>query len=486
MARRPPPKPSKLRRKPAGASPPATAPARSGGHAPRPAGPRPARGPSAPRNDATRPRERRPRADAPIEASGEDRLQKVLAHAGLGSRRSCEELILQGRVSVDGTIVRELGTKVTPAAKILVDGQPVRSEKLVYFAVHKPRHVVSTNNDPARRTRVIDLLPDLPQRVYAVGRLDENSTGLMLLTNDGNLANRLTHPKFGIEKVYRAVVAGKVEPDVIDKLIQGVWLAEGKARAKRARIAGGVGDATVLELVLAEGKNREVRRMLAKLGHKVMTLTRVAVGPITVKGLRPGEWRELTGREIGLLKDLASGKEIATAWFDDRPMRQRPPGRGPARASRPPTNEPPPRDRAATTSVPPSQRSRPVIPTGPRADREPIPTGPRARRPVGPAAPRPTRRIVGLEDSEGPGTRGPRPPGPRPGRRPAGRRADGPPPRRVGENAAAAEIPNAAHSVRRRTSRPAPAPAPNSQRPRPRPGPRPRPPISRRPRRNEE
>ena len=168
---------------------------------------------------AERPRSKpdRPgRAASSIEhgASGKpERLQKILAHAGLGSRRDCEEYILQGRVTVDGQVVRELGTRVdAEAAAIAVDGERIRLEKMVYFAVNKPKGYVSTNHDPSGRPRVIDLLPEVPERVYSVGRLDEDSIGLMILTNDGELANRLAHPRYGVEKVYRALVAGTAEP----------------------------------------------------------------------------------------------------------------------------------------------------------------------------------------------------------------------------------------------------------------------------------
>jgi 23S rRNA pseudouridine2605 synthase len=258
----------------------------------------------------------------------------VLAHAGLGSRRACEEFILQGRVTVDGKVVRELGTRVEPGRqKVAVDGQPVRAERLVYYAVCKPKGYVSTNADPSGRPRVVDLLPEIPERVYAVGRLDEASVGLMILTNDGALANKLTHPKYGVEKIYRAVVAGSPDQEVLDKLTEGVWLAEGKARAKKVRIVGKQGDATILEMVLAEGKNREVRRMLAKLGHKVMSLTRVMVGPISLKGLRPGGWRHLSAHEVELLRKVADGIPVATGrTFDDRPAPA--PRRGPNRPDR--------------------------------------------------------------------------------------------------------------------------------------------------------
>ena len=138
-----------------------------------------------------------------------ERIQKILAHAGLGSRRDCEEYISQGRVTVDGQVVRELGTKVDPdKVTIAVDGERIQLEKMVYYAVNKPKGYVSTNDDPAGRPRVIDLLPEVPERVYSVGRLDEDSTGLMILTNDGELANRLAHPRYGVEKTYRTLVAG--------------------------------------------------------------------------------------------------------------------------------------------------------------------------------------------------------------------------------------------------------------------------------------
>ena len=164
-----------------------------------------------------------------------ERVQKVLAHAGLGSRRSCEELIRQGRVAVDGQVIRELGTRVDPdKARITVDGEAIRRESMVYYAVNKPKGYVSTNADPAGRPRVVDLLPEIPERVYTVGRLDEESTGLMILTNDGELANRLAHPRYGVEKLYRALIAGTPDQEVLAKLTAGVWLSDGKIRAKRA------------------------------------------------------------------------------------------------------------------------------------------------------------------------------------------------------------------------------------------------------------
>ncbi len=371
-------------------------------------------------------------------------------------------------MSVNGETVRELGTKVEPGASVAVDGQKVQPEKPVYFAVHKPKGYVSTNNDPSGRPRVVDLLSELPERVYPVGRLDEDSTGLMILTNDGELANRLTHPKFGVEKVYRALVAGSPDPEVIEKLIEGIWLSDGKARARRARFVGKKGEATLIEMVLAEGKNREVRRMLAKIGHKVMSLTRVAVGPISLKGLKVGQSRHLSGKEVDLLRRAAAGEPVPTAQFTDRaaersgrsssPSQQKP-RRGPARhiaearerrASRSSASEarsdlplPPP------GLLPPSKRPRPASETGPVP-----PTGPRARRNnEGPApsnTPSKGRRAAGeqarrrkldreinVEPQEvrprrpmGPAARREQPP--RPGSRPTGPKARQKPPRPAG------------------------------------------------------
>ncbi len=313
---------------------------------------RPGSGPGASRKSGGRPGrpqsgpERRPKpyrkpgrsGDSPHRPTlegGPERLQKILAQAGLGSRRACEELISQGRVVIDGQIVRELGSKVDPrASKITVDGEPIALEMPVYYAVHKPKGYVSTNNDPDGRPRVIDLLSEVPERLYAVGRLDEASVGLILLTNDGELAHRLAHPRFGVEKRYRAVVAGSPGPEVFEKMTQGVWIAEGKVRARRVKVVGKQGQATVLELVLAEGKNREVRRMMARLGHKVMSLTRVAVGPITLKGLASGESRKLNRREVEQLREAIdrSSRPIAEPSRGSE-------SRGPSRpSSKPRTN----------------------------------------------------------------------------------------------------------------------------------------------------
>jgi 23S rRNA pseudouridine2605 synthase len=249
----------------------------------------------------------RPAVKASLPASGE-RLQKVLAAAGLGSRRQCEELITAGRVEVDRRVVTELGTRVDPLRQqIRVDGDALTIARLEYYAVNKPRGVVSTNRDPAGRPRVIDLLPDkITTRLFTVGRLDLASEGLILLTNDGELANRLTHPRYGVAKTYRATVAGEPDRQTLLKLHRGVRLAEGVARAERAQIVSRHGRSTVLEMVLREGKNREIRRILARVGHKVLSLTRTAVGPVRLGDLPSGAARRLTREEVAALRKAAA------------------------------------------------------------------------------------------------------------------------------------------------------------------------------------
>ena len=232
-----------------------------------------------------------------------ERLNKLLAHAGVGSRRQCDDLIRAGRVRVDGQPVRDLGIKIDPEShKVQVDGTPVRLEKVVYWLVNKPRGVLCTNHDPAGRTRAIDLVPHVEQRVYTVGRLDEASEGLLLLTNDGDLAFRLMHPRFGIEKTYLVQVHGDPPPEQLKRLLEGVYLSDGRVRAKRIKRLKKQGDSTWLRIVLSEGKNREIRRMLARLGHKVLRLRRTAIGPVQLDRLPKGKARRLSGPELQALK----------------------------------------------------------------------------------------------------------------------------------------------------------------------------------------
>ncbi len=245
-----------------------------------------------------------------------DRLQKVLAAAGVASRRECEQIILAGRVEVDHEVVTALGTRVDPTRQeIRVDGELLHKPKLVYFAVHKPVGVVSTSRDPAGRPRVTDMLPPNTPRVFCVGRLDISSEGLILMTNDGELANRLTHPRHGVEKIYHVQVAGQVERDVLAKLHQGVHLAEGVAHAKHVQIKSRRTKSTLLEMVLDEGRNREIRRLLARLGHKVQRLKRIAVGPVRLGDLPSGAVRQLDHKEIAALQRAteAQAKSIPNA-----------------------------------------------------------------------------------------------------------------------------------------------------------------------------
>jgi 23S rRNA pseudouridine2605 synthase len=235
-----------------------------------------------------------------------ERLNKLLAHAGIGSRRYCETLISSGRIAVDGHTVRELGTKVDPQKqRVAVGGEPVRLERPVYWLVNKPRGYLCTNRDPARRPLAIDLVPQVNQRVYTVGRLDEDSEGLLLLTNDGDLANRLMHPRFGVEKTYQVQVAGVPTADDLQQLLKGVWLSAGHVRAKHVKRERKQGESTWLRIVLDEGKNREIRRMLARLGHKVVRLRRIALGPLRLGTLPSGRARRLTKEEADALKGVA-------------------------------------------------------------------------------------------------------------------------------------------------------------------------------------
>ena len=276
-----------------------------------------------------------------------ERLNKFLAHAGVGSRRHCDDLIAAGRVKVNGQRVADLGVKVDPDThKVTVDDEAVRAEKSVYWVVHKPPGYLCTNYDPAGRPKAADLLPHVDQRVYTVGRLDESSEGLLLMTNDGELAHALMHPRYGVDKTYLALVAGKPGPEDLRKLEDGVWLSDGKAKAKSARRVKAQGDGTWLRIVLNEGKNREVRRILAKLGHKVLKLRRVAIGPVQLDKLPKGKCRKLSLPELQKLqKEVTDGKtrveqklkrvrgETVAADGAERPTRFPPPrpGRRPGR-----------------------------------------------------------------------------------------------------------------------------------------------------------
>ncbi len=244
---------------------------------------------------------KRPRAESPSVLTGEQRINKLLAAAGLGSRRQVDELITDGRVEIDGKTITQVGVKVdADTAKISVDGEPLKRHRPLYFAVHKPAGVLCTNSDPEGRPRVIDLVPG-HSRLFPVGRLDSSSTGLILLTNDGELAQRLAHPRNSVPKSYYVVVAGQVEMDSMRRLQRGIYLAEGFARVDGAKIRRVRKGCTEIEITLSEGKNREIRRVLARLGHKVITLRRLAIGPLRLATLPEGSYRPLSQDEVAQL-----------------------------------------------------------------------------------------------------------------------------------------------------------------------------------------
>ena len=241
---------------------------------------------------------------------GRLRLQRVMAAAGVGSRRECELIIEEGRVEIDGQIVTTLGVKVDPEKQeIYVDAEKLTVQRLQYFVLNKPPGVLSTSRDPSGRPRVIDLIKT-DKRVYNVGRLDQSSEGLILVTNDGELANQLTHPSYGVEKRYHVQVVGIPAAADLRKLEEGVYIAEGLARATKAKFLKRATGGCLLEIVLAEGRNREIRRMLAGIGHKVRTLKRVSIGPLRLGDLPRGAHRALTSAEIKLLKKAPSSEPL--------------------------------------------------------------------------------------------------------------------------------------------------------------------------------
>ena len=245
----------------------------------------------------------------PQGTSGPVRLQKALADAGVASRRHAEEYILAGRVTVDGQVVTELGVKVDPTTQtVAVDGQELEKDKKVYYAVNKPVGVISTNADPEGRPRVIDLLPHSQQRLFPVGRLDESSQGLILVTNDGELANKLCHPRYGVPKVYRVQVAGWPTPEAMASLTSGHDFSEGTFRAHTVKLIRHQGESTFLEVTLKEGHNREIRRLMARIGHKALWLQRIEFGPIRLGKLALGDFRRLSSLEIHHLREAVRGR----------------------------------------------------------------------------------------------------------------------------------------------------------------------------------
>lgn len=238
-------------------------------------------------------------SDPPPDPGAGERLQKVLAAAGFGSRRVCEELIREGRVTVDGQVA-VLGRRVdTRAAQVAVDGVPVSVRPgLVYYLLNKPRGVVTTASDPQGRPTVIDLVPAEP-RVFPVGRLDADTEGLLILTNDGELAHRLAHPSFGVEKEYLIEVESLPSPGQLRRLRTGVLLEDGLTAPAKASLVPPRG----IRLSIHEGRKRQVRRMCAAIGHSVVRLVRTRIGPVVDRGLAPGTWRQLRPEEVRALEE---------------------------------------------------------------------------------------------------------------------------------------------------------------------------------------
>lgn len=233
-----------------------------------------------------------------------ERLQKFLASSGVASRRACEQLILEGRVQVNGVTVTELGTKVDEGDTVTFDGKKVTLPKeKVYIMLYKPDKVVSTASDPEGRTTVLDLV-DAKQRLYPVGRLDYHTQGLILLVNDGDAAYHLTHPKFEIEKEYLAVIAGEISREEVLKLQSGVIIDGEKTAPAKVKVCDITDHTTSLSVIIHEGKNRQVRKMCDAIKHPVATLKRVATGEVELGDLKKGAFRYLTDKEIEYLKKL--------------------------------------------------------------------------------------------------------------------------------------------------------------------------------------
>ena len=233
-----------------------------------------------------------------------ERLQKVIAHAGITSRRKAEELIVAGRVSVNGQIVKELGVQVSAKDRVEVDGVPIEQESPVYYMLYKPRGVISAVTDDKKRKVVLDFFTDVPERLYPIGRLDYDTSGLLLLTNDGDLSQKLMHPKHEVDKVYVAKVKGIADKKQLLPLSRGIRIEGKKTAPARFEILStdAATQTSIVQLTIHEGRNHQVKNMLKAVGLPVQKLKREMYGSLTVAGLRPGEYRELTKKEVNELK----------------------------------------------------------------------------------------------------------------------------------------------------------------------------------------
>ncbi|MBB1070629.1 rRNA pseudouridine synthase [Limosilactobacillus sp. RRLNB_1_1] len=235
-----------------------------------------------------------------------ERLQKAMAEAGVASRRASEKLILQGKVAVNGTIVKELGTKVGTHDEIVVNGVPIQREQHVYYLLNKPRGVISSAHDDKGRRTVVDIIhdEDIEERIYPVGRLDYDTTGILLLTNDGALANKLMHPKYEVEKTYIAKVEGIIKNDELKQLRLGVIVDGRKTKPAKSKLISvdRTKKTSLVQLTIHEGRNHQVKNMFKVVGHPVIKLHRETYGPLNLYGLQPGEFRALKPEEIQALK----------------------------------------------------------------------------------------------------------------------------------------------------------------------------------------
>jgi pseudouridine synthase len=256
----------------------------------------------------------RTRARGSSSRSGGERLQKILSSAGLTSRRDAERWILEGRVTVDGRVVRELGTRADPEReRIAVDGRPIPTRRgSKTYALYKPRGVVTTTRDPHARRAAVDLVR-VRERLFPVGRLDLASEGLLLLTNDGALAHVLTHPSFEVPRTYRVSVQGSVDRSALARLRAGVEVGGRPAVPRKIDVLDREGERTVLEVTLCEGRKRQIREMMRAVGHPVRRLVRTSFGPIRLGRLGPGEWRPLRATELRALERMLGGTQLPTA-----------------------------------------------------------------------------------------------------------------------------------------------------------------------------
>ncbi len=231
-----------------------------------------------------------------------ERLQKTLAAAGIASRRACEELILEGVVRVNGKVVDTLPAFVEPDKDVItVNGRRIHAEQKVYFLLNKPKGVICTSFDPQGRAKAVDLI-DCKERIFCVGRLDVDTTGGIILTNDSELANRLTHPRYELPKTYEVRIRGRIEGDAIEKVKRGAWLAEGRTGRAAVKVLKRSRDESLLEVTIRQGLNRQVRRIMARVGFKVRGLKRTKIGNIGIKGLAVGGYRKLTKSQIEYLR----------------------------------------------------------------------------------------------------------------------------------------------------------------------------------------